>query len=274
MGRSIEDHPLLSRIVRSKQTEVEASEHVRPVSLLEQDVSTMREQPLSPRVAWAGGKKRLRVIAETKKKSPSRGVIREPYDPMAIVSGYLMNGASGISVLTDGPFFGGHPDDLRLLKEKLARETRVPFLRKDFLILPYQIWESRCLGADIVLLIARILSFERLSEMIALSRRLGLSALVEVHSREELDMALDAGSDLVGINHRDLDSLVIDLGLSEKLAPHIPKGVLRVAESGLKTPEDRKRMEDLGYDAVLVGESFLTAPDPGVALKEFLRDVD
>ena len=274
MGRSIEDHPLLSRIVRSKQVEVEASERVRPFSQLEQDVCSMREQPLSPKLIWSGGEKSLRVIAETKKKSPSRGVIREPYDPMAIVSGYLMNGASGISVLTDEPFFGGHPNDLRLLKEKLASETRVPFLRKDFLILPYQIWESRFLGADIVLLIVRILSFDRLSEMIALSRRLGLSALVEVHSREELDMALDAGSDLVGVNHRDLDSLVIDLGLSEELVPHIPKGVLRVAESGLKTPKDRKRMENLGYDAVLVGESFLSAPDPGEALKEFLRDVD
>ncbi len=272
MGRNVEDHLLLSQIVRLKQKEVEESERERPLPLLEQDVWAMERQPLSPKKAWKGENK-LRIIAETKKQSPSRGIIREQYDPMAIVSGYLSNGASGISVLTDKAFFGGHPNDLRILKEKLGGDN-VPFLRKDFLILPYQIWESRILGADIVLLIVRILSFDRLSEMIAISRRLGLSALVEVHSREELDLAIDAGSDLVGINHRDLDTLRIDLELSEKLAPHIPKGVLRVAESGLKTPADRKRMEQLGYDAVLVGESFLNAPDPGIALKEFLSDVD
>ena len=273
MGRTVADHPFLSAIVRSKLLEVEESERERPLPLLEKKVRGLAQKPLSPREAWSG-KTSIRVIAETKRKSPSRGVIREPYDPVAIVSGYLSNGASGISVLTDEPFFGGRPDDLRLLKERLGVENRVPFLRKDFLVVPYQIWESRVLGADIVLLIVRILSAERLAEMIATSRLLGLSALVEVHSREELDIALDAGADFVGINHRDLDSLRIDLGLSEKLAPHIPKGVVRVAESGLKTPSDRKWMETLGYDAVLVGESFLSSSDPGTALKEFLSDVD
>ncbi len=273
MDRSVADRSLLSAIVRSKRVEVENAKRDLPLSTLEKEVRALLRQPLSLRDAWSG-KGGIRVIAETKKKSPSRGMIRDPYDPMAIVSGYIANGASGISVLTDEPFFGGRLEDLRLLKERLDPENRIPFLRKDFLVSPYQIWESRVWGADIVLLIVRILTVEELSEMIATARSLGLSALVEIHSRRELDTALDAGADLLGINHRDLDSLQMDLELSEKLAPHIPKGVLRVAESGLKTPSDRKRMERLGYDAVLVGESFLSADDPGSGLKEFLRNVD
>jgi indole-3-glycerol phosphate synthase len=124
------------------------------------------------------------------------------------------------------------------------------------------------------LLIARILSPRKLAELIGIARCLGLSALIEVHSREELDQALDAGADLVGVNHRDLDTMRMNMELSEKLVPHIPSDVLRVAESGLKGARDRIRMEQMGYDAVLVGESFLSAPDPGAALREFLLDVD
>lgn len=273
MDRPVKDHPFLNTIVQSKLAEVEKAEREQPLFRLQETVRNASRKPLSLRDAWQRGSG-VRTIAETKGKSPSRGVIRDPYEPESIVSGYLANGASGISVLTDGPFFGGSPNDLRRLKDKLDPENRVPFLRKDFLLTPYQIWESRAMGADIVLLIVRILSPRKLAELIGLARCLGLSSLIEVHSREELDQALDAGADLVGVNHRDLDTMRMNMDLSEKLVPHIPPDVLRVAESGLKGARDRIRMEQLGYDAVLVGESFLAAPDPGAALREFLLDVD
>lgn len=273
MDRPVKDHPFLNTIVQSKLAEVEKAEREQPLFLLQETVRNAARNPLSLREVWQRGNG-IRTIAETKGKSPSRGVIRDPYDPVSIVSSYLANGASGISVLTDGPFFGGSPNDLQILKDKLDPENRVPFLRKDFLLDPYQIWESRAMGADIVLLIVRILSPGKLAELIGIARRLGLSSLIEVHSREELDQALDAGADLVGVNHRDLDTMRMNMELSEKLVPHIPPDVLRVAESGLKGPRDRIRMEQLGYDAVLVGTSFLSAPDPGAALREFLLDVD
>lgn len=272
MDRSVKDHPFLNAIVESKLSEVEKAEHEQPLFRLQESIRNVSRKPLSLRDVWQRGEG-IRTIAETKGKSPSRGVIRHPYEPERIVAGYLANGASGISVLTDRPFFGGCPDDLRNMKDKLDSENRIPFLRKDFLLTPYQIWESRAIGADLVLLIVRILSPQKLAELIGIASCLGLSALVEVHSREELDIALDAGADLVGVNHRDLDTMRMDLALSEKLAPYIPAGVFRVAESGLKDARDRIRMEQLGYDAVLVGESFLAVPDPGAALREFLRDV-
>ncbi|MHB1285817.1 MAG: indole-3-glycerol phosphate synthase TrpC [Leptospirales bacterium] len=272
MGRAVEDHPLLKAIVESKRGEVASASRLFPIARMEEAISRM-SPAFRIETLWKANLP-MRVIAETKRKSPSRGMIRDPYSPLDIVSGYLKAGASGISVLTDAPFFGGSLDDLRTLKSRLAPEGNIPFLRKDFLIDPYQIWESRLAGADLVLLIVRILLPEDLRKMIALACSLSLSALVEVHSREELLIALDAGASVVGVNHRDLDSLKMDLGLSERLAPFMPQTMIRIAESGLKTPEDRKRMEDLGYHAVLVGESFLAQPDPGHALKRFLGHVD
>ena len=271
MGRAVEDHPLLKAIVESKRAEVESAARLCSVDKMEEAISRM--PPTFPIERIWRGNGPIRVIAETKRKSPSRGMIRDPYDPLDIVSGYLGAGASGVSVLTDGPFFGGGLEDLRILRSRLDPDRKIPFLRKDFLIDPYQVWESRLAGADLILLIVRILPSGILREMIGLARTLSLSALVEVHSHEELMIALDAGASLVGVNHRDLDSLTMDLSLSERLAPFMPQSVIRIAESGLRTPGDRKRMETLGFHGVLVGESFLAEPDPGLALKRFLGDV-
>ena len=271
MGRVVTYHPLLNSIVESKRDEVSAAAGLCSIDQMEKAISCM-PAPFPVEQSWAE-KGEIRVIAETKQRSPSRGLIRNPYHPEEIVKGYLDEGASAISVLTDAPFFGGSLDDLRILKSRLDSCGKVPFLRKDFIIDPYQIWESRYAGADMILLIVRILSPRLLREMLELSRSLSLAALVEVHSEDELMIALEAGSSVIGINHRDLDSLQMKLSLSEKLVPLIPPSLIRIAESGLKTSEDRKRMQDLGFHAVLVGESFLSEPDPGLALRRFLGHV-
>ena len=150
----------------------------------------------------------------------------------------------------------------------------IPLLRKDFIIDPYQVWESRCAGADIVLLIVRILPFESLQTLLSLVRDLGMTALVETHTEKEVEQALKVGAELIGVNHRDLDNLTIDLDRGAKLAAMIPKEKGSVAESGLKTCADFKRMGDLGFSAVLVGETFLSSPDPGKAIEEFCGTLD
>ncbi|MHB1604955.1 MAG: indole-3-glycerol phosphate synthase TrpC [Leptospirales bacterium] len=272
MGRVVTDHPFLNSIVESKRAEISVAARLCTIERMEKVISCL-PPPFPVERVW-DVKDEIRVIAETKRRSPSRGVIRDPYHPEKIVRGYLEAGASAISVLTDSPFFGGSLDDLRTLKSSLDPDGKIPFLRKDFVIDPYQIWESRYAGADMILLIVRILPPLFLRELIDLARSFSLAALVEVHSEEELMVALDAGASLVGVNHRDLDSLQMNLSLSEKLIPLIPSTVIRIAESGLKTVEDRKRMEDLGFHAVLVGESFLSEQDPGLALKRFLSHVD
>lgn len=274
MDSPVAGNPLLESIVSAKAREVERGRIEYPVSDLEREIGRM-PAPFPLEREWkktrgAG----VKVIAEVKKKSPSRGVLREPYDPDAIGISYVKAGAKGISVLTDFPFFGGRLEHLRTLRNALGAECGIPLLRKDFLIDPYQVWESRRAGADVVLLIVRILDDRRLREMIALAGSLGLASLVEVHSERELERAFNAGATVIGVNHRDLDRLTMDFTLSERLAPLMPDTVLKVAESGLKTARDRMRMESLGYDAVLVGESFLAEPEAGRALERFLEHVD
>ncbi len=274
MDSTVAGNPLLESIVSAKVREVERRKIDRPISDLEREIPRM-SSPFPLEREWRKTRGTgVKVIAELKKKSPSRGILRDPYEPDAIGMSYVRAGANGISILTDFPFFGGHLEHLSALRNALGTECGIPLLRKDFLIDPYQVWESRRAGADIVLLIVRILDDPRLKEMIALAGSLGLSALVEVHSERELERALSVGATLVGVNHRDLDSLAMDFTLSERLTPLIPDAVLKIAESGLKTPRDRKRMENLGYDAVLVGESFLAEPEPGRALERVLEHVD
>lgn len=199
----------------------------------------------------------LAVVAEVKRRSPSAGAIAPIPDPAALARAYAAGGAVAVSVLTEPERFGGSLGDL----EAVARAVRVPVLRKDFLLDPLQLAEAAEAGAGAVLLIVAALG-GRTAAMLAASGRLGLEALVEAHDEAELDAALAAGALVVGVNSRDLRTFAVDLRVAERLRPRIPAGVVAVAESGVRTPEDARRLREAGYDAVLVGEALAAAADP------------
>jgi len=255
---------ILDEIVQSKRDEI--AQHKRQRSL---DALADSELYRAARRGFAAALSRpgRAVIAEIKKASPSRGVIRADFDPVAIARAYRAAGARALSVLTDAPFFQG---SLAYL-EAIRRVVDVPLLRKDFILDPYQLHEARAFGADAVLLICAILDDGALRELAALARRLDLDALVEVHSREELDRAGRCGATLIGINNRDLRTFVTRLEVAETLAPLAPSGSAIVAESGLKTAADLERLETAGVRAFLIGETLMSAPDPGAALTALLR---
>lgn len=200
----------------------------------------------------------LAVIAEVKRRSPSRGDLAPQLDPVAQARLYASGGAAAVSVLTNEEFFGGSLADLTAV----ARAVEVPVLRKDFVIDAAQIWESRVAGADAVLLIVAALSDEQLRALVAESADAGLEALVEVHNETELERALAAGAGLVGVNNRDLTTFSVDLGVAERLAPLLRDRALMVAESGISQPVHAAAMAVAGYDAILVGEALVLAPDP------------
>ncbi len=207
------------------------------------------------------------VIAEVKFASPSRGMIRAEKDVEAVAAGYARAGAAALSVLTDVRHFGGDPSFVA--RAKLA--SGLPVLRKDFLATPYDVVESRAAGADAVLLIARCLEGAELAALLETARGLGMAALVELHGREDLAKTAGLPVTMVGVNHRDLESLAVDPGLSERMAPELPAGAVRVAESGLSTAGDLRRAARLGYGAVLMGTAFMVEPDPGAALSGLLE---
>lgn len=221
------------------------------------------------REAGQGARRRgaLRVIAEVKQASPSRGVIRPGFDPVALARAYAAAGAEAISVLTDAPFFQGSVDHLVAVRAAVE----VPLLRKDFHVDPYQLWEARAAGADAVLLIVAALPLGQLQDLLGLSRALGLAALVEVHTRSELDVAVACGADLIGINNRDLQRFVVSLETTYALLPLVPDATVLVSESGISEPAQVGRLAAAGTDAILVGEGLLRHPDVGAALRR-LRD--
>ncbi len=206
------------------------------------------------------------VIAEIKRASPSAGKIRPDADPGAIAAEYQAAGAAAISVLTDRRFFDGDLLHLAAVRSRVG----VPILRKDFVIDRYQVLEARAYGADAVLLIAAALDDAGLAELLVAAAATGLAALVEVHDAAETDRALAAGAGIIGINHRDLTTLRMDMELFAKLRPRVPHACIAVAESGLRTPADVQRVADAGADAILVGEHLMRQPSPGAALRELL----
>jgi indole-3-glycerol phosphate synthase len=206
-------------------------------------------------------------IAEFKRRSPSGGLIRPDATPDGIARLYEAAGAAAMSVLTDERYFGGSDDDL--LAARAAGD--LPALRKDFVVDAYQLYEARALGADAVLLIVRALSHPELKSLLALAQRLGLDALVETHSAQEVARALDAGATLIGVNNRDLDTLVTDVSLASRLRPLVPAECVYVAESGISTPEQIRVLADAAVDAVLIGEALLRSPDPGARLRELVE---
>ena len=210
----------------------------------------------------------LRVIAECKRRSPSRGILRDAYDPVGIARGYAGAGAAAISVLTEPTFFDGSLDDLRAVRAAVD----VPILRKDFIVTSYQIDEAVSAGADAVLLIVAALEEQALLALMARARQQEIAALIEVHDRPELDRALAAGATIVGVNSRNLRTLAMDASVFETLAPHIPAGVIAVAESGLQSGAHLARLKAVRYDAFLIGERFMSAADPGAAMTALLAE--
>jgi indole-3-glycerol phosphate synthase len=208
-----------------------------------------------------------RIIAECKRRSPSRGVLRPDYDPVAIAQGYEKAGAAAISVLTEPTFFDGALEHLEAVRGAVG----IPVLRKDFVVSEYQLLEARAARADAVLLIAAALDARALAALHARALALGLDVLVEVHNADELSVAIDAGAQIVGVNNRNLRTLEIDVTASEMLAARMPRGMVTVSESGLKTAADLVRLRQLGYDAFLIGERFMTEADPGAALQILLQ---
>ena len=199
----------------------------------------------------------LSVIAELKRKSPSAGTLGGGADPAEVALSYEAGGAAALSVLTDGPHFGGSAEDLIAAHEAVA----LPVLRKDFTVDPRDVVDARAMGADCVLLIVAALDDHELQSLLALARDLALGALVEVHDEIELDRALQAGADLIGVNQRDLRTFEVDTERAVRVANRIPAGVVAVAESGVTGPEDAERLAAAGYDAILVGQSVVTADD-------------
>jgi indole-3-glycerol phosphate synthase len=206
------------------------------------------------------------LVAEIKRASPSAGVLRNIVRVCDVTTLYQESGASAISVLTEEEFFRGSIDDL---KEARA-STGLPILRKDFIVSEYQIWESRFIGADAILLIAAVLISEELNRFLHLAGELGMQALIEVYSQSELEKALRAGSQIIGINNRDLRNFTIDLKTTESLAPLIPRDKIKVSESGILNRQDIVRLQQIGVDAVLVGEAILRSPHPGQKIEELL----
>lgn len=209
----------------------------------------------------------VNVIAECKRRSPSRGVLRTAYDPVAIASDYERAGAAAISILTEPGFFDGSLDHLSAVRAKVE----LPLLRKDFIVDEYQLLEARAAGADAILLIVAALTDAGLRKLYEAAAALGLASLVEVHDTEETRRALDAGASIIGVNNRNLRTLQVDLDASRRVAALLPSTVIAVSESGLKTASDLQAMQALGYRAFLMGERFMIEPDPGAALRGLIE---
>jgi indole-3-glycerol phosphate synthase len=213
-----------------------------------------------------GRRDRVNIIAECKRRSPSRGVLRAEYDAVAIARSYARGGAAAISVLTEPTFFDGSLADLSGVRE--AVET--PILRKDFIVTEYQLFEARAAGADAVLLIVAALSAPALQALAGRAGSLGLDVLVEVHDAQELTIAIDAGAMIVGVNNRNLRTLAVDVRASDDLMARIPAGVVAVSESGLKTTAELQHLRAVGYSAFLIGERLMQADDPEAAVRQLL----
>lgn len=261
------DRTILDTILWHKRDEVAARRSQVPLEALQSrlaDLPPARDFAAALRHPAIGP---TALIAEVKKASPSAGIIRADFDPVAIARTYEENGASCLSVLTDARFFQGHEDYLQQIRAAVS----IPLLRKDFTVDSYQITEARAIGADAILLIAAALTRPQMADYMALAHSLGLTALVEVHTEEEMQVAADIQAPVIGINTRDLKSFVTDLGVFERLAPLAPAESVLVAESGLKTPADVARVRAAGAHAILVGESLMRSPDIGAALRGLMQ---
>jgi indole-3-glycerol phosphate synthase len=253
----------LDRIVAAHRRAAEADD--RPLDELV--AAVQRQPPARPFRQAIVDDPGLSVIAEVKRRSPSKGDLASDLVPADLAKSYEAGGATCLSVLTDEDFFGGSAADLA----EARAACHLPVLRKDFTVSPRDVCDARLMGADAVLLIVAALHDHELRQFRSLAADLGLAALVEVHDEAELERALSAGADVIGVNQRDLVTFEVDRERAVRVADAIPVGVVKVAESGIKGAEDAIRLEHAGYDAVLVGESFVTAPDPEAAVQDMMR---
>lgn len=258
---------ILQEIVKHKRLEVEESRKKRPLRELKASVP----EASTPRDFYGLSRQtdEIKIIAEVKKASPSKGVISRDFDPVRIARAYENAGAFALSVLTDEKYFMGSLDYLSEVK----RNVSIPVLRKDFMVDQYQIYEARSYGADIILLIASVLDSGTIREFQDIAKELGMSSIVEVHDEAELEVALEAESRIIGINNRDLKTFDVDLGTSERLIRQIPDDVVVISESGISSADNIFRLLEYGISTFLIGESFMRQDDPGNALKSLLRSV-
>lgn len=255
---------MLTDLIAGALQDASERKSVRP--LAEVEAAALRQAPAIDAIKALAPADRVKIIAEVKRASPSRGALADIPDPAALAVSYQTGGASAISVLTEQRRFGGSLADL----EAVRAAVKLPVLRKDFIAEPYQVFEARAAGADIVLLIVAGLDQQTLTSLYSLVTDLGMTALVEAHSADELERALDIGSGLVGVNARNLSTFELDQNLFGQLADRIPSGVIRVAESAVQSAADVAHYRRAGADVVLVGEALVTGGDPVAALEEFL----
>lgn len=255
---------ILQKIVLTKRAEVNAMDRVLPEEILRNmaDDATRIPLPMSRYII----EKTPGIIAEHKRRSPSKGEIAPMSDVAHIAAAYASNGAAAMSVLTDTVYFGGSLTDLAVAREAAPN---LPLLRKEFIIDEYQLYQSRIYGADAVLLIASLLSATEIGLFNELAHELGMQTLVEVHSLDEVSK-VPGDADMVGVNNRDLTSFNTDIANSARMVEHLPQGVVKIAESGIKSPEDLVRLKSAGFDGFLIGEAFMSSPDPVAALRKFI----
>lgn len=254
---------ILQNIVDVKERELPLRKRNTPLSLLEKLIHS-REKPLNMSGALLGNE--VRIIAEIKKSSPSKGLLSRNFDPIKLCDEYSSNGAAAISVLTD-IHFEGELDHLLAVKQHAA-PMGLPILRKDFIFDPYQIHESRAYGADSVLLIVALLSDNLLKDLLIECKSLWMQAIVEVHNERELDIALTASAEIIGINNRNLRTFRTDFSVTQELAPKIPRGKIVVSESGISNRNDILELRKMGVHSALIGEALVTCDNPGVKLRE------
>ena len=255
---------LLATIVAATGHIVSVRAREVPVEVLHQRARMQGRQPRGEAFERAlRASPAPRVIAECKRRSPSRGILRDAYDPAAHARAYESAGAAAISVLTEPTFFDGALEHLAAVRAAV----QVPVLRKDFIVSPYQLTEAVANGADAILLIVSALDDRQLRDLLTQAHTLGLACLVEVHDTEEIARAVDAGARIVGVNSRNLRTLVVDLQVLDAAARMLPASLTTVAESGIRSPADMARLSEAGYQAFLVGERLITQPDPGAALR-------
>ena len=255
---------MLDKIIAQKREEVEQRKKVATTTYLQERIA--RQKPALD-LALALRDDHIRLIAEVKQASPSRGVLSPNFNPTELAQTYAEGGAAAISVLTEANYFMGSNEHLAAIKEVVG----LPLLRKDFIFDPYQVYESRAYGADALLLIAAILSQGQLKELVSLSHSLGLRCLVEVHNGDEVEKAVLSEAEIIGINNRDLNTFVVDINTTRHLRPLVPKEKIIVSESGIKSRKDMEKLRKWGVDAVLIGEALVTAGDVQAKMQELLR---
>ena len=257
---------ILDQIILDKKAEVALKKSVLHEAALK-DYGLISRKTRSLKQALLN--KPTGIIAEHKRRSPSRAVINQRCTVSQVVKGYEKAGAAGVSVLTDGKYFGGSLEDLLLARAS----TEIPLLRKEFIVDPYQILEAKAFGADAILLIAAVLTESELNSLSEKAHSLGMEVLLEVHNRQELQRSLKAGADLIGVNNRNLKTFEVSLDTSRELVTRIPDSVGKVSESGLGSPLQLQELKSIGYDGFLMGESFMKEKDPGAALGALLTQM-